>query len=51
MKLLLYNIIETLALKGLFLCNLGRKEEGHAEVKRGVKNNIRSYICKLIIIL
>jgi len=36
---------ETLALKGLFLCNLGRKEEGHAEVKRGVKNNIRSYIC------
>jgi len=36
---------ETLALKGLFLCNLGRKEEGHEEVKRGVKNNIRSYIC------
>ncbi|ORX57911.1 putative N-terminal acetyltransferase [Piromyces finnis] len=36
---------ETLALKGLFLCNLGRKEEGYAEVKRGIKNNIRSYIC------
>lgn len=36
---------ETLALKGLFLCNLGRKEEGYAEVKHGIKNNIKSYIC------
>ena len=39
-------LTETLALKGLFLCNLGRKEEGYAEVKHGIKNNIKSYICK-----
>lgn len=35
---------ETLALKGLFLCNLGRKDEGYVEVKKGIKNNITSYI-------
>ncbi|PVV03676.1 hypothetical protein BB560_001834 [Smittium megazygosporum] len=35
---------ESLALKGLFLVNLGRKEEGYNFVKDGIKQNISSSI-------
>ncbi|KAJ3030244.1 hypothetical protein HDV00_008997 [Rhizophlyctis rosea] len=36
---------ETLAMKGLFLSNLDRKEEGHECIKLGVRNDLRSHIC------
>ncbi|CDH51176.1 n-alpha-acetyltransferase auxiliary subunit-like [Lichtheimia corymbifera JMRC:FSU:9682] len=36
---------ETLAMKGLFLNNLDKKEEGYEFVKKGVANDLTSHIC------
>ncbi|KAL4856126.1 N-terminal acetyltransferase A complex auxiliary subunit [Chlorella vulgaris] len=36
---------ETLAMKGLLLNSLERKEEAYELVKRGVKNDLRSHVC------
>ncbi|RKP06374.1 NMDA receptor-regulated protein 1 [Thamnocephalis sphaerospora] len=36
---------ETLAMKGLFLSNLDRKEEGYECVRKGLKNDLTSHIC------
>ena len=35
-----------MAMKGLFLNNLQKKEEGYDFVKRGVQNDLTSHICK-----
>jgi hypothetical protein len=37
--------VETLAMKGLIVSNMNRKEEGYELVKLGVKNNLKSHIC------
>lgn len=39
-------LIETLALKGIFLNNLDKKAEGYEYVKQGVRNDLTSHICK-----
>lgn len=36
---------ETLAMKGLILNCLGRKEEAYEHVKKGLKNDIKSHVC------
>ncbi|XP_047141006.1 N-alpha-acetyltransferase 15, NatA auxiliary subunit isoform X1 [Hydra vulgaris] len=36
---------ETLAMKGLTLSYLGRKDESYEYVKRGLKNDLRSHVC------
>jgi len=36
---------ETLAMKGLTLNYLGRKEEAYEYVKKGLKNDLRSHVC------
>ncbi|RKP26093.1 NMDA receptor-regulated protein 1-domain-containing protein, partial [Syncephalis pseudoplumigaleata] len=36
---------ETLAMKGLFLSNLERKDEGFEFVRKGLKNDLTSHIC------
>ena len=36
---------ETLAMKGLFLAHLDRKEEGYQFVRRGLKEDLTSHIC------
>ncbi|ORX89186.1 n-alpha-acetyltransferase 15, NatA auxiliary subunit-like protein [Basidiobolus meristosporus CBS 931.73] len=36
---------ETLAMKGLFLNHLDRKEEAYDFVRKGLRNNLRSHIC------
>ncbi|KAJ3292600.1 N-alpha-acetyltransferase 16, NatA auxiliary subunit [Borealophlyctis nickersoniae] len=36
---------ETLAMKGLFLSHLERKEEAHEFIKMGLKNDLMSHIC------
>ena len=36
---------ETLAMKGLTLNCLGRKEEAYDFVRRGVKNDLKSHVC------
>ncbi|KAI8807981.1 NMDA receptor-regulated protein 1-domain-containing protein [Cladochytrium replicatum] len=36
---------ETLAMKGLFLSHVDRKEEAHEFIKKGLKNDLRSHIC------
>jgi tetratricopeptide (TPR) repeat protein len=36
---------ETLAMKGLILNSMGRREEGKEYVRRGLKNNLRSHTC------
>lgn len=40
-------IIETLALKGLFLNNLEKKEEGYEFVKKGLLKDLTSHICNI----
>lgn len=37
---------ETLAMKGLFLNNLDKKEEGYEYVKKGLRYDLTSHICK-----
>jgi tetratricopeptide (TPR) repeat protein len=36
---------ETLAMKGLILNCMGRKEEAYDHVRRGLKNDIKSHVC------
>ena len=36
---------ETLAMKGLILSNMDRKEEAHELVKLGVRNDMKSHVC------
>ncbi|KAI9225207.1 MAG: NMDA receptor-regulated protein 1-domain-containing protein [Piptocephalis tieghemiana] len=36
---------ETLAMKGIFLVNMDRKEEGYECVRKGLRNDLKSYIC------
>lgn len=36
---------ETLAMKGLTLNCLGRKEEAYEHVKRGLRNDLQSHVC------
>ncbi|KAK2165073.1 hypothetical protein LSH36_55g06042 [Paralvinella palmiformis] len=36
---------ETLAMKGLILNNLGRKEEAYDYVRRGLRNDLKSHVC------
>lgn len=38
--------LETMALKGLFLNNLEKKEEGYEYVKKGLLKDLTSHICK-----
>lgn len=38
---------ETLAMKGLILNCMGRKEEAYEHVRRGLKNDIKSHVCIL----
>jgi len=40
-------IAETLAMKGLTLNCLGRKEEAYEFVRRGLRNNLKSHVCIL----
>ena len=37
--------VETLAMKGLTLNCLGRKEEAYEYVRRGLRNDLRSHVC------
>lgn len=39
-------ILETMAMKGLFLNNLEKKEEGYEYVKKGLLKDLTSHICK-----
>ena len=48
MKFLINIILETLAMKGLILSCTGKRDEAYECVKRGIKNDINSSICKLI---
>ena len=41
--------VETLAMKGLILNCMGRKEEAYDHVRRGLKNDIKSHVCIPII--
>ena len=38
-------VSETLAMKGLTLNCLGRKEEAYDHVRRGLRNDLRSHVC------
>ena len=38
-------VLETLAMKGLTLNNLGRKEEAYDYVRRGLRADLRSHVC------
>lgn len=40
-------IAETLAMKGLTLNCLGRKEEAYDYVKKGLRNDLMSHVCIL----
>jgi len=40
-----FHSAETLAMKGLILNCMGRKEEAYDHVRRGLKNDIKSHVC------
>ena len=40
-------IAETLAMKGLTLNYLGKKEEAYDYVRRGLRNDLKSHVCIL----
>ena len=40
-----FYLLETLAMKGLTLNYLGRKDEAYEYVKKGLKNDLRSHVC------
>lgn len=40
--------VETLAMKGLFLNNLEKKEEGYEYVKKGLLKDLTSHICNFL---
>ena len=42
-----FALAETLAMKGLTLNCLGRKEEAYEYVKRGLRNDLMSHVCIL----
>jgi len=44
-------VAETLAMKGLTLNCLGRKEEAYEFVRRGLRNNLKSHVCILVVTL
>ena len=39
------SLTETLAMKGLTLNCLGRKEEAYEHVRRGLRNDLKSHVC------
>ena len=39
------NALETLAMKGLVLNSIGKKNEANEFVKKGLKNDLRSHVC------
>lgn len=41
-------VLETLAMKGLTLSYMGRREEAYEDVKRGLKNDLKSYVCEFV---
>lgn len=41
----IHYISETLAMKGLTLNNLGRKEEAYDYVRRGLRADLKSHVC------
>lgn len=43
-------IAETLAMKGLTLNCLGKKEEAYEHVRRGLRNDLKSHVCILCVI-
>lgn len=45
MRIQLYDFVETLAMKGLTLNCLGRKEEAYEYVRRGLRNDLKSHVC------
>ena len=40
---------ETLAVKGLTLNCLGKKEEAYGLVRRGLRNDLKSHVCILLL--
>jgi peptide alpha-N-acetyltransferase len=44
-KVIVLFISETLAMKGLTLNNLGRKEEAYDYVRRGLRADLKSHVC------
>lgn len=44
----LFYFTETLAMKGLTLNCLGRKEEAYEYVRKGLRNDLRSHVCILL---
>ena len=42
---------ETLAMKGLTLNYLGKKEEAYDYVRRGLRNDLRSHVCILFLVV
>lgn len=40
--------LETLAMKGLTLNCLGKKEEAYELVRRGLRNDLKSHVCILL---
>ena len=42
---------ETLAMKGLTLNYLGKKEEAYDYVRRGLRNDLRSHVCILFLLV
>lgn len=43
-KIMIFQL-ETLAMKGLTLNFLGRKEEAYEHVRRGLRNDLTSHVC------
>lgn len=41
-------VAETLAMKGLTLSCLGKKDEAYEFVRRGLRNNLKSHVCILL---
>jgi hypothetical protein len=38
-------VLETMAMKGLTLNCLGRKEEAYDHVRKGLRNDLKSHVC------
>ena len=45
------DVAETLAMKGLILNCMGRKEDAYDHVKRGLRNDLRSHVCILSLVV
>lgn len=43
----MWSFAETLAMKGLTLNCLGKKEEAYELVRRGLRNDLKSHVCIL----